>query len=103
MYRVYEQQPPRQGHAPDRHAALERRRYAAPGVFRLDVDDDLGIAGGEFLLTVTADGAGSAHPLAAGEATPAGSAHLSLSVAALAALYLGGPSAAGTSSRRSQR
>ncbi|WP_416173192.1 sterol carrier protein domain-containing protein [Cryobacterium sp. 10C3] len=74
-------------------AALEHRRYAAPGVFLLDVSDDLGIAGGEFLLTVSPDGAGSAHPLAAGEATPAGAAHLSLSVAALSALYLGGPSA----------
>ncbi|TFC20634.1 GNAT family N-acetyltransferase [Cryobacterium glucosi] len=74
-------------------AALEHRRYAAPGVFLLDVSDDLGIAGGEFLLTVSPDGAGSAHPLAAAEATPAGAAHLSLSVAALSALYLGGPSA----------
>jgi len=74
-------------------AALGHRRYAAPGVFRLDVADDLDIAGGEFLLTVTSDGAGSAHPLAVGEATPAGAAHLSMSVADLAALYLGGPSA----------
>jgi len=74
-------------------AALGHRRYAAPGVFRLDVADDLGIAGGEFLLTVTSDGAGSAHPLAVGEATPAGAAHLSMTVADLAALYLGGPSA----------
>ena len=74
-------------------AALERRRYAAPGVFRLDVSDDLGIAGGEFLLTVGSDGAGSAHPLAAGEAAPVAAAHLTLSVADLAALYLGGPSA----------
>jgi predicted acetyltransferase len=74
-------------------AALEHRRYAAPGVFRLDVSDDLGIAGGEYLLTVNTDGAGSAHPLAAGETTPEGAAHLSLSVSELAALYLGGPSA----------
>ena len=74
-------------------AALEQRRYAAPGVFRLDVTDELGIAGGEFLLTVTADGAGSVHPLSAGEAVSPDAAHIALPVASLGALYLGGPSA----------
>jgi predicted acetyltransferase len=74
-------------------AALAARRYAAPGDYLLDVTDELGFAGGRFLLTVAADGAGQAHPLADAEEAPAGAVAVALSAADLASLYLGGTSA----------
>jgi predicted acetyltransferase len=73
-------------------AVLEERRYFAPGAFVLAVTDDLALAGGEVLLTVDADGRGHAHPLADGDA-PADADRITLSIAELGALYLGGMSA----------
>jgi predicted acetyltransferase len=72
-------------------AALEARRYAAPGSFVLDVADDLGFAQGRFLLTVAVDGSPRVHPLTA--AAPADAVEVALSAADLASLYLGGTSA----------
>jgi predicted acetyltransferase len=71
--------------------ALSARRYSAPGVFVLDVSDDLGFADGLFLLTVTADGSASVE-LLEGEA-PDDAAAVALTVDDLGALYLGGVSA----------
>ncbi|MDH6235748.1 GNAT family N-acetyltransferase [Cryobacterium sp. CG_9.6] len=68
-------------------ATLSARTYAAPGIFQLTVTDDLGFAGGEYLLTVGSSGRGTAHPLTT--AAPAGTTHVSVSVADLGALYLG--------------
>lgn len=73
-------------------AVLGARQYFAPGAFVLTVSDDLGLAGGEFLLTVHADGRGQAHPLPHGD-VPADAARITLSIAELGALYLGGMSA----------
>ncbi len=75
----------------DVKAALEARRYAAPGRIALDVHDPLGFAEGRVLVDI--DGAGTAEvtPLI-GEA-PDGAAHLQLTVNELGALYLGGVSA----------
>jgi predicted acetyltransferase len=72
-------------------ATLARRRYFAPGEFVLEVADDLGFAGGEYLLAVGPDGRAAAHPLTGPAPLPA--ARVALSVADLAALYLGGGSA----------
>lgn len=78
-------------------AALSRRRYYSPDTFVLTVSDDLGFAAGEYLLTVGADGAATTHPLPGSERPEgerlADAARLSLSVAELSALYLGGTSA----------
>ena len=71
--------------------ALAARRYGVPGVFVLDVSDDLGFADGLFLLTVAADGSASAVPLE-GEA-PDDAAAIALMVDDLGSLYLGGVSA----------
>lgn len=71
--------------------ALSARRYGVPGVFVLDVSDDLGFADGLFLLTVAADGSASAVPLE-GEA-PDDAAAIALMVDDLGSLYLGGVSA----------
>ena len=71
--------------------ALAARRYGTPGVFVLDVSDDLGFADGLFLLTVAADGSASAVPLE-GEA-PDDAAAIALMVDDLGSLYLGGVSA----------
>ena len=73
-------------------AALEGRRYSAPGRIVLDVSDDLGFADELVLLEIGADGRASASPLT-GEA-PEDAAALSLSVADLSAIYLGGVTAA---------
>lgn len=73
-------------------AALEARRYSAPGRIVLDVSDDLGFADELVLLEIGADGRASASPLS-GEA-PEDAAALSLSVADLSAIYLGGVTAA---------
>jgi len=70
--------------------ALSARRYSAPGVFVLDVSDDLGFADGLFLLTVAADG-GASVELLEGEA-PDDAAAIALTVNDLGALYLGGVS-----------
>lgn len=76
---------------------LAQRLYAAPGTFVLTVSDDLGMADGVYVLTVGADGCATTHPLAAGEAqkdgTLADAARLSLGIADLSAIYLGGTSA----------
>jgi predicted acetyltransferase len=74
-------------------AALGARRYTAPGDYLLDVTDDLGFAEGRFLLTVAADGSGSAQQLGDAAAVPAGAVEVALSAADLASLYLGGTSA----------
>ncbi|CAN5521340.1 GNAT family N-acetyltransferase [soil metagenome] len=71
--------------------ALSARRYSAPGVFVLDVSDDLGFADGLFLLTVAADGSASVEVLE-GEA-PDAAAAIALTVDDLGSLYLGGVSA----------
>jgi predicted acetyltransferase len=73
-------------------AALEGRRYRAPGRFALRVTDPLGYAEGDVLVDISADGSASVSPLA-GDA-PEGAAELALSAADLGALYLGGVSAA---------
>ncbi|MES2092595.1 MAG: GNAT family N-acetyltransferase [Actinomycetota bacterium] len=70
--------------------ALSARRYSAPGVFVLDVSDDLGFADGLFLLTIAADGSATVAPLE-GEA-PDAAAAVALTVEDLGALYLGGVS-----------
>ncbi|WP_022887373.1 GNAT family N-acetyltransferase [Glaciibacter superstes] len=75
-------------------ATLERRTYASPGEFVLTVEDDLGFIDGEYLLTVDADGRGTAHPLAESDTDPSSAAaRLTLTAADLASLYLGGASA----------
>ncbi|MHC5796354.1 GNAT family N-acetyltransferase [Lacisediminihabitans sp. FW035] len=71
--------------------ALSARRYSAPGVFVLDVSDDLGFADGLFLLTVAADGSATVEILE-GEA-PDSAAAIALTVDDLGSLYLGGVSA----------
>jgi predicted acetyltransferase len=75
----------------DLPATLGARRYGAPGGYLLSVTDDLGFADGDFLLTVAGDGRAEAHP-SPGPAS-AHRAHVSLSTADLATLYLGGTSA----------
>ena len=67
--------------------ALSARRYSAPGIFVLDVSDDLGFADGLFLVTVLADGSASVE-LLEGEA-PDDAAAIALTVDDLGALYLG--------------
>ena len=74
-------------------AALETRRYGAPGRLVLDVDDPLGLAGGRYLLEVGADGAGRVQTLTDGE-TPDGAIEVSLGITELSATYLGGVSLA---------
>ena len=75
----------------DAKAALEGRRYRAPGRIALRVTDPLGFVEGDVLVEIGADGAASVSPLE-GEA-PEGAAELALSAADLGALYLGGVSA----------
>ena len=70
--------------------ALAARRYSAPGIFVLDVSDDLGFADGLFLLTVATDGSARVEPLH-GEA-PDAAAAVALTVDDLGSLYLGGVS-----------
>lgn len=73
-------------------AALEARRYEAPGVVVLDVTDDLGFAAGRWLLRVDAEGRGRVTAWE-GDA-PEGAVVVRLGVAALSAAYLGGVSLA---------
>ncbi|MCU1558771.1 MAG: family N-acetyltransferase [Microbacteriaceae bacterium] len=72
-------------------AALEARRYGAPGRILLDVSDPLGLAAGRVLMTIAADGSASATSFDG--AIPDDAAALSLSVNELSAMYLGGVSA----------
>jgi predicted acetyltransferase len=74
-------------------ATLQARRFGAAGVVALEIDDPLGHAGGRFVLDVDANGVGT---VSAGEgsAVPADAVTLSLGIAELSALYLGGVSAA---------
>ncbi|MDJ0323942.1 GNAT family N-acetyltransferase [Cryobacterium sp. PH31-AA6] len=74
----------------DLPVVLGRRVYSAPGSFHLTVSDELGFADGEFRLTVDEHGRGEARPATRPEASEV---RVSLSVADLASLYLGGTSA----------
>lgn len=80
----------------DPKAALEARRYGAPGRIQLDVADSLGFAAGRFLLDIAADGLASVTQLDDAGAADGGdiTASVSLRVNELSALYLGGASAA---------
>jgi predicted acetyltransferase len=73
-------------------AALEVRRFGAPGILALDVSDALGHAAGRYVLEVDADGAGRVRAWE-GEA-PAGAVEVSLGIEELSAVYLGGVSLA---------
>ena len=75
----------------DVKAALETRRYGAPGNIVLAVDDPLGFADGRFLLTIEPDGLASVVPLPG--TAPDDAAAVALTVNELSALYLGGVSA----------
>lgn len=75
----------------DVKAALEARRFSAPGRMLLDVRDPLGFADGPILLDIDDEGKATVTP-APTEAT-ADVASLSLTVNELGALYLGGVSA----------
>ncbi len=73
-------------------AALEVRRFGAPGILALDVSDALGHATGRYLLEAAADGTGRVRA-AEGDA-PAGAVEVSLGIEELSAVYLGGVSLA---------
>jgi predicted acetyltransferase len=75
----------------DVKATLEARRYSAEGVFVLEISDDLGIADGVYLLSVDERGTGTVarHDALGGFADNSG---LSMSIAELGAIYLGGVS-----------
>ncbi|MFC8733145.1 GNAT family N-acetyltransferase [Luteimicrobium sp. NPDC057192] len=73
-------------------AALEARRYGAPGVLALDVTDPLGITGGRWLLRVDDDGRGVVERWPDGDAAPAGATSVTIGVTELAIAYLGGVS-----------
>ncbi|GAB2851699.1 GNAT family N-acetyltransferase [Microbacterium insulae] len=73
-------------------AALEVRRYNAPGALLLDVADPLGHAAGRFLLEVDGDGVGRVRP--AGDDAPTEAVEVSLGIEELSAAYLGGVSLA---------
>jgi predicted acetyltransferase len=72
-------------------AALEARRYSAPGRIVLEVADPLGFADAPVLVSIDASGTATVTPLTG--AAPDDAAALSLTVNELAALYLGGTSA----------
>jgi predicted acetyltransferase len=73
-------------------AALESRRFGAPGRLVLDVSDPLGLAGGRYLLEVDRSGTGRVRFLDQGEAAAA--VTVSLGITELSATYLGGVSLA---------
>ena len=75
----------------DVQAALEARRFSAPGQFVLEVSDPLGFADGRFLLDVDSDGAGSVTTFDG--PIPDDAAAVSLSVNDLGGIYLGGVTA----------
>lgn len=70
--------------------ALEARSYGEAGRFGFDVTDPLGYVAGRFVLDVDASGAGNVSRV---ELVPADTPAVSLSVADLGSLYLGGVSA----------
>lgn len=75
---------------------LGERTYFNAGTFILTVTDDLGFADGQYLLTVASDGTATTRLLTAGEQAgevASDAARLSLSIADLSAVYLGGTSA----------
>ncbi|GAA1465663.1 GNAT family N-acetyltransferase [Microbacterium thalassium] len=74
----------------DVRGALEGRTFGAAGVVALTVEDRLGIAGGDFVLEADAEGRGIVRPGAA----PEGAVTMSLGVAELSAMLLGGASVA---------
>ncbi len=74
----------------DVKAALEARRFGAPGRLLLDVADPLGHAAGRWLLEVDADGVGTVSP----GPDSADAVVVRLGVAELSAAYLGGVSLA---------
>jgi predicted acetyltransferase len=75
-------------------AALEARRYSAPGSIVFEVADPLGFADGRWLLTIDLSGTGTVTRLDGATAAAAGAAGVALGVNELASLYLGGVSAA---------
>lgn len=76
----------------DVSAALEARRYSAPGRIVFEVTDPLGFAAGRWLLTIDESGAGTVAKLV--DDYVDGAACVSLGVNELSSLYLGGVSAA---------
>ncbi|GAA3584404.1 GNAT family N-acetyltransferase [Klugiella xanthotipulae] len=72
-------------------ATLTARRYSHPDEFLLTITDTLGLANGNVLLTIAEDG--SATTCAHTGAVPHGAAHLTLTIADLGSLYLGGVNA----------
>lgn len=75
----------------DLRAALEGRRYGAPGQIVLEVSDPLAFAAGRVMLTIDADGSATVTPFDA--AIPDDVPALSLAVNDLSAIHLGGVSA----------
>jgi predicted acetyltransferase len=73
-------------------AALETRRFGAPGTLVLEVADPLGFTEGRYLLEADARGVGHVRRLADGEAADA--VTVTLGIAELSAAYLGGVSLA---------
>lgn len=73
-------------------AALETRRYGAPGCLVLDIADPLGFTDGRYALDVDASGAASVRRLAEGES--ADGIAVELGITELSAVYLGGVSLA---------
>lgn len=73
-------------------AALEVRRFGAPGTLALEVGDPLGHASGRYLLEVDDAGEGRVREWE-GDA-PAGAVEVSLGIGELSAVYLGGVSLA---------
>jgi predicted acetyltransferase len=73
----------------DVRAALEARRYAHDGVLLLRVEDPLGFTAGRYRLTVR-DGAGTVEPLAEEPAESSSAGRLTLDIADLSSVYVGG-------------
>lgn len=69
-------------------AALQARRYSAPGAVALEVTDDLGFAEGRWILRVDEGGVGAVE-LWDGDAAPDGIPAVRLGVTELSAVYLG--------------
>lgn len=77
----------------DVKAALEARRFGAPGAVALDVTDPLGHAAGRYVLEVDNGGRGTVTTWET-EAVPDGAIEVSLGIGELSAAYLGGVSLA---------